>query len=320
MRTTRSAPLAAVVLLCLAALPAAAQGNQGFGHDGLQHLRERLYATDVAQSSATRLVGSAQGFTPFAAEDAVLLLDGLYALRGREAIAAHLLATPLESVEGPMSWEPLRWDVSADGTLGYTTGRVWLDAPQADGSTVRWYGRYVSVWKRGPRGTWALSASLRDLFHPDAPGPGPLPELSADCAAFHETGPWRGPVADPAPYVAEVFATDAAFAAEAVVRGTPAAFYTYAADDKYTPDAGGICGRGPAVPDGTPGSPLRWAPELGGAAGSGDLAWTAGPYHVTNRRGVTFYGKYLSIWVRSAEGPLRFILDQGSGSPGGERL
>ena len=290
---------------------------------GVQHARARLYATDVEQSEATRTQGSAQGFTPVLAEDALLLLPGQYALQGRAAITAALVARPLETATGTLWWEPLRWDVSADGQLGYSTGRVWRDTRRPDGSVWRYHGAYVSTWKRGVDGSWQLAASVRsNLAPPTSPVP-PLPDLPQGCRPFHDNGRHGAKDGgDAEAFLAEAFATDTAFAAEAAAQGSAQAFYDYASEQVYVR---GTCGRAALVPDPSePGGTLEWAPALGGAAGSGDLAWTVGPYSIPvpgeNGETLRFYGKYLSVWAREQDGSLRYLVDMGAGSPGGERL
>ena len=314
MRMTKNGLLAAALLVCLGA--ASARADAG----GVEHARRRLYATDVAQSEATRTQGSARGFTAFVAEDAVLALPGVYLLQGRTAIAAGLAAAPLEGAGGTLRWEPLRWDVSADGKLGYSLGRVWLAPAQPGGALL--HGAYVSVWRQDAQGEWTLSASVRNL-QPGSFGPVPLEALPEGCKPFHDNGRRGAKEGDAAGFLAEAFDADRAFAAYAATHGTEASFYAFASDEVYVTAAGGSCGREALVPTGGPQSLLVWSPALGDAAATGDLAWTLGGYNVTAQTPSgprTFYGKYLSVWTREKDGSLRYLIDLGNSSPGGERL
>ena len=62
------------------------------------------------------------------------------------------------------------------------------------------------------------------------------------------------------------------------------------------------------------GPTIRWAPTAGGAAASGDLAWTTGRYRLERRgqdgKPVASEGRYLTVWVRDA-GDWRVALDCG---------
>jgi ketosteroid isomerase-like protein len=318
MRKTKSARLAVMLLACLGTTTALADLG------GVQHARQRLYATDVAQSEATRTQGSARGFTAFVAEDGVLALSGAYLLQGRAAIAAHLESSPLEGAGGTMSWEPLRWDVSLDGQVGYSVGRVRWEWPRSDGTLRRGWGFYVSTWRQDADGTWRLTASMQDFAGDDLGGDIPMTDLPESCEPIHDNGRHGTKNGDAAAFLAEVFATDAAFAADAVARGNAAAFHTYSSDDQYSPFGGGSCGRSPAPAPGAPlGTPNLWAPVFGEAASTGDLAWTLGPFsntRIRNGQPRTVWGKYLSVWARQEDGTLRFIVDVGTASPPGPQL
>ena len=70
-----------------------------------------------------------------------------------------------------LMWEPIKVDVSADGTLGYTWGRYDFTNKGQDGKPVTQSGIYLTVWKRQADGKWryvfdgapALSGSPADL-------------------------------------------------------------------------------------------------------------------------------------------------------------
>src|SRR5687767_3048884 len=68
-------------------------------------------------------------------------------------------ATP----DPPFTWAPDRVSVSADGTLGLSTGPVY----DARGQHA---GDYISTWRRDSKGQWKI------IFDSNGPGPAVLPE------------------------------------------------------------------------------------------------------------------------------------------------
>jgi ketosteroid isomerase-like protein len=133
----------------------------------------------------------------------------------------------------------------------------------------------------------------------------------AGCA--HSTG---SPPASDA--TAQVMRLDAAWA-EAVARGDAEGFRALVAEDAIFAGRALLRGREEVwsawkgfFADGGP--RLRWTPTAGGAAGSGDLAWTTGRYRLERRgpdgKPAASDGQYLTIWVRHA-GDWRVALDCG---------
>jgi pimeloyl-ACP methyl ester carboxylesterase/ketosteroid isomerase-like protein len=99
-------------------------------------------------------------FFSFVADDATFL-SGV-TLRGKTAVVerwSRFFAGP----EAPFSWTPERVSVSADGTLGISTGPVH----GTDGANV---GNYISTWRKQGDGTWKI------LFDSSGPSPAVLPE------------------------------------------------------------------------------------------------------------------------------------------------
>ena len=46
--------------------------------------------------------------------------------------------------------------MGADGTLGYTWGRYRVEA----GDSITGRGRYLTVWRRQPDGSWKVDADI----------------------------------------------------------------------------------------------------------------------------------------------------------------
>lgn len=89
----------------------------------------------------------------FWSDDATVFPAGAPVVHGRSAIRAFVeesLATPGFQVR----WRSDRAVVSADGTLGYTTGTNALTVPGPDGKLMTVAGRAVAVWRRLPGGEW----------------------------------------------------------------------------------------------------------------------------------------------------------------------
>ncbi|NMO22297.1 nuclear transport factor 2 family protein [Pyxidicoccus fallax] len=325
---------------------AAASAKAPLSHE---EVRETLRAADAAMADAMAKQGSAEGIASSAAEDALLLLDGHYTLRGPGEIRARLSAEPLER-DGVLSAEALVWDVSADGRMGYTVGHVLLDstvsaAPGGTGAAPtgttgsataqsappasadappklkpgKRYQRYLTVWTRTPDGPWRLAAAVYGR------SPGPLkvpPTFSVTAAGAPQVTP-----AAPSDVLAEAFAADSAFSDQSVREGMGIAFGAWAAPNAVIPSGPtGFFGQEAVVSGYAPITrdkvELRWEPKLGGAASSGDMAYTVGRA-VSISPGQdgkpgTSYIKYLSVWRRQPDGQWRYVADSGNGNPGPE--
>jgi ketosteroid isomerase-like protein len=277
-------------------------------------VRESLRAADLAMSDVAAKAGVARALADFSAKDAVLLVDGTYASKGREAIRAWLTANP-PVTEGTPRWTPVRWDVSADGTLGYTLGNVSVES---GGTSVRPVGRYLTTWKRQPDGTWRVAVAVRNVHKtPLMPPAGFAPSSVLPSAAPRRL--------TPAQVLEEAKAADSAFSAMSVKEGMGRAFAAWAAEDAVLPmGSAGLFGRAAIIQAYAPFTlekiDLRWEPVVGDAAGSGDLAYTVGRAVATGKNAQgqddVEYVKYLTVWRRQADGQWRYVTDAGNASPG----
>ena len=105
--------------------------------------------------------GDVKACTAFCTDDATLLLPDRQPIRGREAIEAALreyatAGTKLASVY------PI--EVGFSGDLGYYVGACQLDTPADDGSTMKETGKFVSVLRLQPDGSWkaVVDSLIRD--------------------------------------------------------------------------------------------------------------------------------------------------------------
>jgi ketosteroid isomerase-like protein len=108
--------------------------------------RQQVTETELAfaRTMANRDLAA---FGRFIAEDAVFY-SGKEPLRGREAVLKAW--TPFfTSPEAPFSWQPDRVEVSANGTLGSSSGPVY----SSSGALT---GRFNSIWQRQPGGEWRI--------------------------------------------------------------------------------------------------------------------------------------------------------------------
>lgn len=111
------------------------------------------------EATATEVRAAEQAFADaFAARDlerfaSFIQQDAVFAgaagpLEGKEAVLA-VWRRYLEPAEPPFSWAPARVLVSADGTMGSTTGPV----RDAQG---HWVGAFASTWMKQADGRWQV--------------------------------------------------------------------------------------------------------------------------------------------------------------------
>jgi ketosteroid isomerase-like protein len=283
-------------------------------HSRLERSCAELEQADRALSAATATLGSAEAFAQASTGGALLMPAGQYAKQGPDAIRAFLAANPLER-NGTLTWQPVRWDVSDDGRVGYSFGFGNVEYTATDGTPALQRYKYLSAWEREPGGGWKLAAALPLYSVFD------LQPLPAGMSSCHERR--RNPSAREEVALERVMDTDRAFSAMAMESGSAGAFIHFAAEDVASLNGRGWYGKDVLRANSPPSSPpglLSWEPVHGGASPSADLGWTVGAatYRIPQADGTVAlsYSKYLSVWVLQADGSYRYVQDHGTSSPG----
>ena len=93
-----------------------------------------------------------QAFYEFLTSEATALPAGELPIKGREAIRIRLAA----GTNGVWKWKPVEADVAHSGDLGYTWGNYEFQITGPDGLAQTNYGKYISVWRKQPDGTWKV--------------------------------------------------------------------------------------------------------------------------------------------------------------------
>jgi ketosteroid isomerase-like protein len=102
--------------------------------------------------------GGGKAFSSWFADDAVTLNNGKPAVLGRTAIAAQAQWDP-KSYQ--LTWQPQGAQMGPSNDMGFTWGHYEGHSKDKNGGPVVISGRYFTVWKKLPDGTWkvALDAS-----------------------------------------------------------------------------------------------------------------------------------------------------------------
>jgi ketosteroid isomerase-like protein len=130
-------------------------------------------ATRVALMDADRAFNNAtaerhaDGWAEFFAEDGAMLRSA-GTITGRTAIREEM-AKAFADTAFSLTWEPLQSDVGAAGDLGYTNGRYEARFRDAKGNAAMRTGRYLTIWKKQPDGSWKV---VRDIGVQDPPPAG----------------------------------------------------------------------------------------------------------------------------------------------------
>jgi ketosteroid isomerase-like protein len=267
--------------------------------------------TLLAADSALSLVASRSlhdAITTGASADIVMLMPSLARIEGRDAVVAAL--DSLNAVTNrTLGWHPIRAELSADATRGYTYG-YGRRVARTDTLTSVVPIQYLSFWRR-ESGSWKLVAWLISAGGADAPAAAP--------AACANPGPPTYVATNDSGAIATVRAADLDFSARSQKSGAGPAFSEYLAPDGASIGTGAsevTCGRDAVSKGFTPLGPgaLIWAPRVADAAPSGDLAFTSGDatIHVDND---VSYSNYLTVWKRLANGQWRVVADGGNSAP-----
>jgi ketosteroid isomerase-like protein len=125
---------------------------------------ERRFAADVA-------AGGGKAFAAWFAEDAVSLSNGKPAILGRGAIAN---AANWDPKIYQLTWTPTAAQMGPSNDMGFTWGHYEGRSRDAHGEPILVTGRYLTVWRKLPDGSWkvALDASAAE------------PPVTGDCCAL----------------------------------------------------------------------------------------------------------------------------------------
>ena len=105
--------------------------------------------------------GGGKAFASWFADDAVTLNNGKPAVLGRTAIAAEARWDPKTY---QLTWAPQGAQMGPSNDMGFTWGHYEGRSKDKNGEPVVISGRYFTVWKKMPDGTWkvALDASANE--------------------------------------------------------------------------------------------------------------------------------------------------------------
>jgi len=115
---------------------------------------EGRFAQSVAE-------GGGKAFASWFADDAVTLNNGKPATLGRGAIAASATWSPAEY---SLTWVAQGAQMGPSNDMGFTWGHYEGRSKDKSGQSVVTSGRYITVWKKLPDGSWkvAMDASAQE--------------------------------------------------------------------------------------------------------------------------------------------------------------
>lgn len=117
---------------------------------------DEMLAADSAFAKMAAEKGVPAAFAAYAASDVRMFPDGGEPYSGRDALIARFAAWP----EGAaLSWTPVEAMAASGGDFGFTWGRFIFTAPGAAGAVAE-HGKYVSIWRREPDGSWKFVADI----------------------------------------------------------------------------------------------------------------------------------------------------------------
>ncbi len=129
---------------------------------------EAKFAKDVAARGGA-------AFADWFAEDGVALGNGQAPKVGRVAIAKSANWSPKDY---QLTWTATDAMMGPSGDMGYTWGHFEGHSKDANGNPVKTSGRYMTIWRRGPDGSWkvVLDAGANEPLEAGecckVPGPG----------------------------------------------------------------------------------------------------------------------------------------------------
>ena len=107
-----------------------------------------------AKFAADTATGGGKAFASWFADDAMTLSNRQAAVIGKGAIAADATGTPKQY---QLTWTPQGGQMSSSGDMGFTWGHYEGTSKDHNGNPVTTTGRYMTIWKKLPDGSWKVA-------------------------------------------------------------------------------------------------------------------------------------------------------------------
>ena len=116
-----------------------------------------LVKVDEAFAKATAERGM-EGWISYFGPDAKIFPQGQPVVEGLDAVKACYAKNGFDPKD--LRWKPLGGELAASGDLGYTWGTASWPGVDAKGAKVTRTGKYLTLWKKQPDGSWKVTADL----------------------------------------------------------------------------------------------------------------------------------------------------------------
>lgn len=119
---------------------------------------EAKFAKDTAE-------GGGPAFARWFADDAVTIANNQAPVRGRDAIAR---SANWSAASYQLTWTPTDAVMSPAGDMGYTWGHYEGRSKDPDGNATVTAGRYFTIWRKEPDGSWKVVLDASNEEPPEA--------------------------------------------------------------------------------------------------------------------------------------------------------
>ena len=118
-----------------------------------------------AKFAADTATGGGKAFASWFADDAMTLSNKQAAVIGKGKIAADANWDPKQY---QLTWTPENGQMSPAGDMGFTWGHYEGTSKDHNGNPVKTTGRYMTIWKKLPDGSWKVALDSSNEEPPSA--------------------------------------------------------------------------------------------------------------------------------------------------------
>ena len=167
MRQTATRLTSAVVAACWLTLAACTQPPTAPPDTREQDAAAIKKADTGAGGAAT--ARNVDALMAFYTDEMTLMPPNAAMIAGRDNVKKYL-TDMMNLPDFSLAWQPTRAEAARSGDIGYSIGTYHVMFTAPDGGMVMEDGKYTTVWKKQPDGTWKVAV---DMFNSNTPLPAP---------------------------------------------------------------------------------------------------------------------------------------------------